>query len=278
MAEDPGTKLVMLDVKRWLINMQKAERIILSFLFTMLIMPFVRSEVLVIDLDYQQGKFILNNTGVFDMNLPGGIRDTSEYEYKLFAVNQQILQEGSMIIPGSIVIERDFENNIPAEIIDTDVKRITLYIEYNSKLKNLIIYNTTSHQVLLNLDLLKYNRCNLNNICDENENKILCPEDCYDSLKDGICYNIEDGICEEDPDCSGKDPDCLIEEYKSKQKKVKDEFEEGYKSESKDVLVDVPKKEFQSKNNMAIKLTIFFVVIMLILLTLIIYLKRTNIE
>mgnify|MGYP001595589470 FL=1 len=47
--------------------------------------------------------------------------------------------------------------------------------------------------------------CIPNNICDENENYLNCPQDCGASIADGICNYKADGIC--DPDCE-KEPDC----------------------------------------------------------------------
>lgn len=47
--------------------------------------------------------------------------------------------------------------------------------------------------------------CKSNNICEENENSVNCPEDCKGGLKDGICEYKADGIC--DPDCE-EEPDC----------------------------------------------------------------------
>ena len=47
--------------------------------------------------------------------------------------------------------------------------------------------------------------CVPNNVCDGNENAINCPEDCKQSMKDGICEYKADGIC--DPDCE-EEPDC----------------------------------------------------------------------
>ena len=47
--------------------------------------------------------------------------------------------------------------------------------------------------------------CNPDNMCEENENSVNCPEDCKGSLKDGICEYKADGIC--DPDCE-EEPDC----------------------------------------------------------------------
>ncbi|MBD3204343.1 hypothetical protein GF327_08680 [Candidatus Woesearchaeota archaeon] len=46
-----------------------------------------------------------------------------------------------------------------------------------------------------------------NNICEKTETNLDCPEDCPSSLKDNICNDNIDGIC--DPDCIDKDRDCI---------------------------------------------------------------------
>ena len=45
--------------------------------------------------------------------------------------------------------------------------------------------------------------CNYNSICEENENKDVCPEDC---MSDEVCMILKDGYC--DLDCPGIDLDC----------------------------------------------------------------------
>lgn len=64
-------------------------------------------------------------------------------------------------------------------------------------LSNNNIYLSEPKQVLV--------LCRSNNLCEENENSVNCPEDCKGGLKDGICEYKADGIC--DPDCE-EEPDC----------------------------------------------------------------------
>ncbi len=55
--------------------------------------------------------------------------------------------------------------------------------------------------------------CKLNNICEENENSLNCPQDCSTGIKDNICDYKKDGLC--DPDCT-EDPDCALSTSNSK--------------------------------------------------------------
>jgi len=63
---------------------------------------------------------------------------------------------------------------------------------------------STEEQFTSNSLSFKVN-CISNNICDNNENYLTCPQDCSSGSADGICDNIADNIC--DPDCESE-PDC----------------------------------------------------------------------
>ncbi len=53
---------------------------------------------------------------------------------------------------------------------------------------------------------LEFNvKCTPNNACETDENYLNCPEDCSQSISDGICNYALDNMC--DPDCL-EDPDC----------------------------------------------------------------------
>jgi hypothetical protein len=161
------------------------------------------------------------------------------------------------------IIEADFENNISPEIRTEEKKEIGLYFEYNPKIKNLIISNLSSP--VLDINLTEYNRCNLNNICDEDENKLLCPEDCPNSQKDGLCQNIEDDICKNDPDCEGKDPDCIIKEYKNSSYSKNQEINNVSQKEIGDIET--------KSTNFSIK-TVSFLIILFAIVLIYLYIKR----
>lgn len=168
------------------------------------------SEASVIEIDltykYTNQTFLLNSTQRFDTpSPPGGIRDASEYRYALYSINGSIIDSGPVIIPGPIILERYQDK--PAEILYPETQPITLYIPYAPKIKLLVIHDISER--LLTVDLMQYNRCDLNERCDEKEDLVSCPEDCQSSEKDGICQNIEDGYCRNDPDCQQKDIDCI---------------------------------------------------------------------
>jgi len=175
------------------------------------------------------------------------------------------------VIPGAIITERDWENNIPAEVVLLENQIIPLYLNYDSTVKNLVIFDSTDN-ILLDIDLTQYNRCNLNSICDENENKIFCLEDCFNTEKDGVCNNIQDGTCDIDPDCENKDPDCIIQEHENNINEIqKQEIEEPKVVEDKSSTPTTP-----TNNNLPVKLTLFSVIIILIILVIIYILKRKN--
>lgn len=181
-------------------------------LFALLNLALCEAAVLEINLDRntQTGEFSLSSSRLLETRLPGGIRDESDYNWAMFSVSGAILSTGQIIIPGPMIIERDLEKNISTDIFLPENMQVSIYPEYNSRLRNLVIYGPPGE--LLNIDLMEYNLCNLDSACDSDENRILCPEDCPDSPKDGMCQNIEDSICGQDPDCKVPDPDCLIPE------------------------------------------------------------------
>jgi len=201
-------------------------------LFVLLNLALCEATVVEINLNYntQTKAFSLDSSKLLETSLPGGIREDSEYKWILFSVNDVQLDKGNIIIPGPMIVERDQTRNLSTQVIYPENQVITLYFDYNPRLRNLIVHNLFDE--LLNIDLMEYNRCNLNSVCDSNENRLLCPEDCPDSLKDGMCRNIEDGLCQEDPDCPNRDPDCIIQESRLNRTVIKENITHG-KVESK---------------------------------------------
>ena len=96
--------------------------------------------------------------------------------------------------------------------VDIPAKKIVT-LTYKIKLNNLGEYtlaptritNLANNEVYLSESLNINVLCNPNNICEENENSLNCPQDCSSGIADGICDYKLDNKC--DPDCE-YDPDC----------------------------------------------------------------------
>lgn len=226
-----------------------------------------------VDLEYDRETqiFSLNRTALFeDSYLPGGIRATSEYTYVLQSVNGSTLSEGYIVIPGPVI--REHSEDEPAELLFSKTVKISLYLPYDSKLGQLRV-NSDSNE-LLRVDLMEYNRCNLNRICEEKENLVICPEDCQDSNRDGICILIEDGICLEDSDCPGRDPDCIISEYNSGQDL--DESEMELEEEEQFSGNETAKEQDEMSINKSDSLLYAVGIVILLLLFFILYRMKRN--
>mgnify|MGYP003966547567 FL=1 len=236
------------------------------FIFVNLILIEASTLEITISYDYSSGAFSLNSTSLTKSNLPGGIRDESIYRWVAYAINDSIIDKGNIIIPGPLIIERDFSTGKPAEIVYPNTSLISIFLNYNPKVSSLIIHDMSDE--MLNINLIQYNRCNLNNICDENENKLLCPEDCYESDKDGICQNIENGVCNEDPDCITEDPDCIIEENKINiAEKNKEDF-------LKEEDTNITTKDQKENSNLLIKFMILGGILLIIIILILVLLSR----
>lgn len=266
MGKEHGIKLVMRDVKNWWKTMNLKPILLVFFIFMNLILIEASTLEITIRYDYNLNTFLLNFTKLVESNLPGGIRDESIYRWVAYAINDSIIDKGNIIIPGPLIVEKDFSTGKPAEVIYPNSSLISVFLNYNPKISRLIIHDMSDE--MLNVNLIQYNRCNLNNICDENENKLLCPEDCYNSDKDGVCQNIEDGVCNEDPDCVTEDPDCIIEENKI------NIAEENKEDILKEEDINITTKDQKENSNLLIKFIIFVGILLIIIILILVLLSR----
>ena len=113
-------------------------------------------------------------------------------------------------------------------------------------------------------------KCNEDGVCDKDENRIDCPQECSESRKDNICQNIEDGVCRTDPDCEGEDSDCIFE--RKEKESIYEPETIGKKPEtSTEKSVSQNRDYFKSKNRKRVRIIvyIFFILILLVILVLV---------
>ena len=253
-------------MKRFADNMLKCiNKKSIYFVLIILLCNLVLGDSIVISLEYSESnaEFTLDNSYLTDTTLRKEPRKFEHY-FVVYSVENQILDQGYVAVPGF-----KFTHSSEDDSYMEDIKTVTVISDYFPTIKELVIFDKNDESKLT-IDLLKYNKCNLNNVCDEKENKVLCPEDCHDSLKDGLCQNIEDGVCDNDPDCQNEDPDCIIKQNKVEEAGFVDNIEESVDKES--ITVDEPK-------NFPIRT--FFLMFVIVFVSLILYFinnKRKNVS
>lgn len=93
---------------------------------------------------------------------------------------------------------------ISEEELGRSKKKYTyIFLKFKADANKLVVQGEKQKKELY----LKDNLCNRDGECGGMETHYSCPDDC--SFEDDYCTKIENGIC--DPDCPGKDIDCLKE-------------------------------------------------------------------
>lgn len=102
----------------------------------------------------------------------------------------------------------------PREWFDENGTQVKFRDDYQKPLSRVVVYAPyyytvkgaqlkTNNKIIDYKELLEYNRCNINRICDKRENSKACPQDCPSGSSDNFCDKVSDGKC---------DPDCLVTE------------------------------------------------------------------
>jgi hypothetical protein len=185
--------------------MPNSRRIDSYLMFFILASATVTASNLMVVLDYDNLSMVQSYT--YDGPKLAKAHEESDLKYFIYAIDGTILEEGyiSLPEPRTHIIEEG------TEITEPMPNRILITFRYPPSVERIEVYNKTA--LVFQASLMEHNRCNLDNICDENENRLTCPEDCHMSEKDGICHQVEDGICTYDPDCEEPDPDCVVIQY-----------------------------------------------------------------
>ena len=69
-----------------------------------------------------------------------------------------------------------------------------------------IVVLDDSRQMLFRFTVLQFADTCGDSICDEQESRESCQQDCPSAGRDDFCDREQQGVC--DPDCGGQDPDC----------------------------------------------------------------------
>ena len=181
----------------------------LLILMFLLLIPYVFAQDLQIIKEANNSISLNDNVNVkITFNNPNNL--LTDFEIK------EVLPQGVILINPSKADNYEYHDGLLSSIYSWQVTlkpngiaRIT----YTINPQNLGTYGLKPTTILDKLNNKEYSSnsveftvyCKSNNICEENENSLNCPEDCKTGLKDNICNYKSDSICDED--CTD-DPDC----------------------------------------------------------------------
>ncbi|MGV8152422.1 MAG: M64 family metallopeptidase [Candidatus Nanoarchaeia archaeon] len=158
------------------------------------ISPFEKSYY--INLKYQKEKLSINNIILKPVKSNSDLKN-SIYEVNIQDKNAKELYQGNISLPNIILPFNSSSSPLVLESLE-----FPLMVPYISTAHTLSIkkQNQTIDKVYVGI----FNNECKNNVCDYNENHIICPEDC--SIKDNFCQKAK---C--DPDCTGQE-NCQIKQ------------------------------------------------------------------
>ena len=140
--------------------------------------------VYILDLHYENGDLTLNNIN-FNSSLYAsqiiGISGEEFFNYELFSHNTSLIDKIIFEAPNEIVIdefiEKDNETIFTGEIITLDTIDFLLITDYYPEASNIVIKDS-SDNILIEVDVAKFSKCNQNLICEGEESTLICASDC----------------------------------------------------------------------------------------------------
>jgi hypothetical protein len=150
-----------------------------------------------------------------------------------------IINVGILTFPDKTTQQLTLPASIKAEQIGTYELQVTASKEgYKTITKN-VQFGVIEKQA----EIKSVSLCNVNNVCDDNENYKNCPQDCKSGQEDNYCDKVNDEVC--DPDCDeDEDIDCkVVEEIREEIKKEDIVMKELLEEVEKRIKKETPAKE-----------------------------------
>ncbi|HZX19701.1 MAG TPA: hypothetical protein VFF13_01660 [archaeon] len=186
-------------------------KILLAF-FVILLIGFVNAESFVVILSNNGGVVAIEDVTVRSAgaNLP---LEVGDYDLILLGENGSQIFSTKISFERPVIIENgDFENlNSETEVGETHNIILNTLVEmlpYSENAVSIAVLKDGQELDKFNVEHL-IDKCN-DNICQESENHISCPNDCASGGNDGYCDMVQDNIC--DADCDGTEPECKTSE------------------------------------------------------------------
>jgi hypothetical protein len=230
-------------------------------------------------------EFDINVSPYLDFGLRACKDEDCQYISKTFIVNDTIFISYSPTLLESDVKARLIKPNGDEQVLDLPVLFIpeligvyslnaTVYEESYKPAQDVSSFEVFEKEVSIPI----IQDCNLNLVCDSNENYKSCPQDCKSGGKDNYCDKVSDGIC--DPDCTfEEDKDCPKKEIKLVANETKKEEIEIVEEVDKEE--EVPKEEIEEGK--PIKKVLFGVligvgIIILLIFILIVFFRKKKVS
>lgn len=181
--------------------------ILILFSMNMGIVESQTNKIYVIDLNYEKGNINLINVSVKTGYAPDRrVQPESGHKLEVISFRNEVLQSFKFEVPNTIYPPPPLEGEEPTGPVYLERVNFTLIVLFFGNGKEIHIYDS-NNTLKLSIDISEFAECNLNKVCESQENYANCPEDCPSGSRDGYCDGITDGRC--DSDCKKEDDrDC----------------------------------------------------------------------
>ncbi len=165
-----------------------------------------QAESYLLSVDYNKDNYTVQGITLIKAQAPDQNSQVEKgFRCEIVSVNDEILYSLNFGAP-NIQCSDTFGKEASGGCTAKESGEFSLQLPYFKTAKLISIYDQNDKMVLA-ADVSSFAQLCGDNICQENENALTCPQDCKSGIKDGICDRQIDGVC--DPDCAkGADPDC----------------------------------------------------------------------
>ncbi len=158
-------------------------------------------------IDFSKDQYSVNEVSVLDTKAPDHkVQPQDGFRCDVVSANDEVLYSFRFAVPNVVCTDTFGKGDGTNGCQTKESGGFSLLMPYFATAKLISLYDP-SDKMVANADVSRFAKICGDNICQENENALTCPQDCKSGTKDGICDRQIDGVC--DPDCAkGADPDC----------------------------------------------------------------------